>query len=231
MVAGSIADELILLALFPDNDGWPVGRDGLPRVPAYLRAGVSVALLADLAVAGAITVDSTGDKAGDKPGDKPGDRVTPTGRDVSADPELSELAARIARLPGQTPEYWAEQIYLGEPERRHLQLLRRQNLILDYERTVRRLWWSRTQRRWFVREDDSVTELIARRLSEALRTGEADERTTTLLAIVHSCGLQREYFKNLDRREREQRIRAIVGRHWTWRVTRRCLSTVNPVRA
>jgi hypothetical protein len=227
VVAGSIADELILLALFPDNDGWPVGHDGLPRVPSYLRAAVSVALLADLAVAGAVTVGGADDRAGDKAGD----RVTPTGRDVSADPELSELAAGIARLPGQTPEYWAVQIYLGEPERRHLQLLRRQNLILDYERTVRRLWWSRTERRWFVREDDSVTELIARRLSGALRTGEADERTTTLLAIVHSCGLQRQYFKNLDRREREQRIRAIIGRHWAWRATRRCLSTVNPVMA
>lgn len=224
MVAGSIADELILLALSPDDGGWPVGCDGMPRVPSYLRAGVSVALLADLAVVGAITV-------GDNGSGKAGDRVTPTGLDVSADPELNELATRIARLPGQTPEYWAVQIYLGEPELSHLRMLRRQNLILEYERTVRRLWWSRPVRRWFVREDDSVTELITRRLSEAVRTGEADERTTTLLAIVHSCGLQREYFKNLDRRQREQRIRAVVGGHWAWRATRRCLATLNPVTA
>lgn len=215
MAAGSIADELILLALYPDNDGWPVGADGTAREPWYLQAAVSVAVLADLAVSGAISVG--------------GGRVSNTGRGVDSDEELGELATRIAKRPGLTPEYWALEIYADEPQRRRLALLRQRHLILEYEREARRLWRSKTVRRWFVREDDALTALTVRRLGDVLHTGKADESTTTLLAIVGACGLHRKYFKDLDRGEREQRIRHLVSGHWAWQTTKRCLSSPPPI--
>jgi hypothetical protein len=228
VVLGSIADEVVMLALYPDNDGWPVGADGLPRVPSYLRAAVSVALLADLAVAGAIAISGAINGGADGIGGG-GERVSGTGRGVLADAESAALAARIAARPGQTADYWVAQIYAGEPQRRRLVLLHRQGLILEYEREVRRLWWSRTVRRWFVREDDSVTALTVRRLGDALRAGKADERTTALLAVVHASGVHRGYFKDLDPRERERRITNLVGAHWVWRVARRGAAGVDPV--
>ena len=174
-----------------------------------------MALLADLAVAGAIKVC--------------GDGVSRTGQPVHGDADLTELADRIADRPGKTPEYWALQLYAGKPERSRLASLRRQNLILEYEYQARLLWWSSTVRRQLVREDDAVITLTVQRISRALGGGEADEATIALLAIVHACGLHRAYFKNFDRRQREQRISHLVGGHWAGRATRQCLDVVTVI--
>jgi hypothetical protein len=210
--AGSIADDLILLALFPATDGWPIDDHGTLRVPSFLQAGVSVALLADLVLVGA--VDVTG----------PGDHVSRTGRGVFGDAELSALAARIAVRPGQSAAYWAAQISAGGPEHRLLLSMRQRNLLLEYERDTGRLWWSKSVRRLFVREDDAIIARTVGRLGDALRHGQADEYTTALLAIAAACGLPRQYFQDVDKRERERRVHGLVGHHWAARATRQLLS-------
>src|SRR5262245_56847493 len=112
-----IADEFVLLALYSDFLGWPVGSDGALRVPAYLRAGVSVALLAELAISGVVTVKDN--------------QVVATGREVRGDDELRELATRIAADPkSRTAEWWGVRLAAEEPELRRLTVLRERGAIL-----------------------------------------------------------------------------------------------------
>jgi Golgi phosphoprotein 3 (GPP34) len=214
VVAVLLADEFVLLALSPTNDGWRLGPDGVPRTPWYLGPAVSMALLAELAVMGAVAVDDG--------------RVVATGHPVSGDSELRATAAQLADHPKRrSTAWWGRRLAAARPDVRRLVALRGRGAILEYERVVRHLWWSRTVPSWFVREDDSATALILCRLRAALDTGNADERTTALLALLHACGLHRDYFKDLTHREREQRVQRLARRHWAWRATTNCLATIS----
>jgi hypothetical protein len=214
VAASLIADEFVLLALYASYEGWPLRSDGVPEFPPYLDLGVSVALLAELAVMGAVVID--------------GGRVVATGRKVSGNADLGELAAQIADHPKRrSAAWWGLNVADAGPALRQLFALRRRGSILEYERVVRHLWWSRTVPSWFVREDDSTVALALDRLNAALDRGKADERTRALLAVVHGCGVDRAYFKNMSRREREHRIRRLIRQHWARRAIKDGLPVIN----
>jgi hypothetical protein len=209
-----IADELILLAIYPANGGWPVGADGMPRPPRYVGPAVAVALLAELALMGVISVD--------------GDRVLSTGREVRGQQELAGTAAMIMGESRARPAaWWGMRVAATAPERYRLEVLRRRTSLLAFEYPIRRILRSTSEPRWFVPEDNAAIVSAVDRMDHALRTRVADERTTALLALVHACELHRAYFKDRSRRERERQIRGLVDGHWVWRAAQRCVAAVD----
>ena len=209
-----VADELVLLALYPSDVGWRRGHAAVPDPPSWLGAGVAVALLAELALMGAIVIDSG--------------RVVATNPQVSDDAELRETIAQIAtHRKRRQADWWGLHLAAGKPEVRRLAHLHQRNLILDHQAVIRRPWWTTTTSTWFVPEDCSTVVHALDRLRAALRFADGDERTIALLAVVHACGLHRAYFKDLTRRERERQIRSLVRRHWAWRAARSCVAAAS----
>ena len=211
-----MADELVLLALGSDYEGWPLRSDGTPNTPPYLGPGVGVALLAELAVTGAITVDEG--------------RVVAGPVTIGGSGELRSVASRIAEQPRhRSAAWWAQRLAAERPDLRRLEALKQRNLILEYERVARRVWRTGPGRYWFVPENSSTLNLIVGRLKRAMHAGEADGWTAALLAIVHACGVHRAYFRNLNRRERERRIRRIADKHWSHRAAASAVTARNLV--
>ena len=210
MIAPVIADEFILMALAPSNEGWLVGADGVPIAPPHVAPGVSAALLAELALAGAI--------------DATGRTLSVIGPRAGADDGLAETLAWIARQSRpRSPDWWVDRLAATGPERGRLVELHRRGWVHAYPGSRRGLTGTRPATYWFIREDDTRTPALVDRLRAGLQAGRADDRTTALLAVMQACQVHRAYFKDWDEREREQRVQALTAGHWVGAALRRHL--------
>ncbi|MFI0454327.1 GPP34 family phosphoprotein [Actinomadura sp. 6N118] len=179
-----LADEFLLLAL-RENDGRLLVQSSV------VRAGLAGAFLAELSLAGRITLAD--------------DHVTVS--DVSSldNADLDAVLARIAReTKPRKPDWWVSRLIDNELAQQRLARLTERG-ILDAE-AFRILGLIPSKR---YPERDAGPELeIRTRLAAALDAGHADDRTTTLLALAHASGLTSRLFgiKGKELRERVERV-------------------------
>jgi Golgi phosphoprotein 3 (GPP34) len=200
----TIADELLLVALCASHNGWRLGRDGQPRVPAQLDSVVASAELAELVARGRLVHRGT--------------FLDAVNTAATGDAGLDAALARIAdAYPLRTDASWTAELSQARPDKRRLTQLYGRGRVLEYERPARGPFGARAVRCWFAPEG-GPERLILDCFGRALHERQADERTTAALAVMHAYGLHRPWFRNLSRREREQRFQMIIHDSW---ITRR----------
>jgi Golgi phosphoprotein 3 (GPP34) len=196
----TMADELLLLALCASEHGWPIGPDGRPRVPSGLDTGMAGTMLADLVLMGRVV--------------REGDRIVRAVSRSAGDPDLDAALDRIAaETKVRTTTWWVRRFCGDAPHLRRLPALQTSALVTVYERPVRGFFRTRTISHLFARENGPEDAIMAR-LRAALDGDGADDRTIALLAIMHSCGMHRRWFRDLSTRERERRIRHLTRGNW-----------------
>jgi hypothetical protein len=206
----TIADELLLVALCASHHGWRLGRDGQPRVPADLDSMVATAELAELVARGRLA--------------HRGAFLDAVNSAATGDAGLDAALSRIANAyPLRTDASWMAELSRTRPDKRRLTQLHGRGRVLEYKRPGRRLFYARAVRCWFAPED-GPERVILDVLGRALHEGRADERTTAALAVMHAYGLHRPWFRNLSRREREQRFQMIIRDSWITRRARKIAS-------
>ncbi|MEU5884692.1 GPP34 family phosphoprotein [Spirillospora sp. NPDC047279] len=185
-----LADELLLLALRE--------ADGKQLIDtARLNAGLGGAVLAELALAGRVRLDGRRLAVGD---------AAPHG-----EPDLDAALARVAadRKP-RKPEYWVQKLGRSDLRKRRLEGLAERGVLTTEDHKALGLF---SYRRY--PEQDSAPETEIRgRLQNALDGGATDDRTITLLAITHACGLDRKIFPGVPKKDLKRRIEKLAADDW-----------------
>jgi len=176
-----LADELLLLAIAAENEGWGL-HDGEPKVPRKLIAAVAAALLADLALRDRIVLG------------KAVVNKTPTGE--------PDLDAALARL--NAPRTWVTTVAKTRPDLARLTRLRNTGVLTEYDSPT-----ARPPRRLFAREDGPEVAILAR-LHSALAKSSADGPTIALLALLRATGLHARWFRGTTSKARDTTLKHLI---------------------
>lgn len=191
------ADQLVLLCAAATRDGWPIGEDGLPRVPWPVTVGVVGGLLADLAVLGRIAPPGRADIV-------VADR-TPTG-----DADLDTVSSRLAdeRRPAR---WWLGELAADRFDLRRIDGLRPSRLLVDYAHP------GENGARYCFAADWGAEGPILDRLRAAINGTRHDERTLALLALLRSCQVHDFWFRAGFGAELADRLDAALREDWVGR--------------
>ncbi len=195
-----MADQVLVLALCGSHEGWAASAYGVPKIPADVDVLVAAAELAELVLLGQTQhVGST--------------IVAPSHREVG-EPGLDAALSRLTRSPEiRTDTWWVRELAKDRPDQRRLQQLRERGLVIEYLQPTRTLFGTKQVKRWHAPEGGSE-EWLLDRLRAALRSGQADERTTMLLALVHASGLHRRWFRGYGTAELDRRTALVLKGSW-----------------
>lgn len=199
-VALLLAEELALLA-YDDVTG-------KPGMNVYLPYGLGGALLADLALAGKVTLDAK--------------RVQVADTSSAGDQLLDDAAGRIVTRPGHKPEWYVERLRKGVREAVVRRLVASGVLREEEGRTF--LIFSTTVH---PAADPRPEQEVRQRLDAAVMPGaRPDERTVALAALVHACQLDRKVFTSASGRELRDRLKQFTESDWASKATRQAIQTV-----
>lgn len=185
-----LADQLLLLAVAADNDGWPLEKSGAPHVPAGYQQGTAAALLADLALSGRVSA---------------GKRVALLDPSPTGDAELDSALLEVPTA-GRRVAQCVAAIAGRRPALARLRRMRAQGLLHTYP--------SRGRHWLFVRETTTAVEQVVTPLHAAMRGNVCDDPTRALLALLRACQLHRFWLKGLPPKERDRRLRALLPNDW-----------------
>lgn len=196
----SLGEELLVVALCADNDGWVVGSDGMPRVPAGMGFVMAGAMLAELALLGRIACS--------------GKHVEAVSNASTGDPRLDRVLCSIAESSKpRAGSWWVLEIAQTKSNLEGLWRPQRSGLIREYERPERGLFGTKRAKRWFIPELGPEAPILEH-WHGALNTGAADARTVAMLGLARASGMHRVWFGHLSRRELRRRLRPIVRKSW-----------------
>ncbi len=181
-----LADELLLLAIAAENEGWGVEPDGRPIVDPGLTVAAAVAVLADLALLGRVV---------------PGREVV--GVESTGDADL-DAALGVVATEEQAMAAWVRAVAGARPDLARLDRLRADRVLTEYESVA-----ARPARRLFSPEI-GVEVPILDRARQAMKRGAADERTTALLALLRATGLHGLWFREMSTEELDRRLAAVI---------------------
>ncbi|GLU47538.1 GOLPH3/VPS74 family protein [Nocardiopsis ansamitocini] len=198
----TLAEDLIVLAHDPAK--------GRPLVGSTrLACGLAGALLADLALAGRISIDADYVYA---------DRYSP-----SRDTDLDTVADRIAvSRRNRKVHWWVNKLQSSTLRKRLLERSTREGALHRARRTVLVVF---PRDDYYPRDPDRRSQL--RRNLRGVLLGEvrADARTMVLLALVGATGAHRRLFPDLPNRERRRRIKTVVTGDTIGRAVRKAVQS------
>ncbi|GAB1510496.1 GPP34 family phosphoprotein [Actinophytocola sp. KF-1] len=181
-----LVDELLLLAVAAENEGWGLAPDGQPVVAPRMTVAAAVAVLADLALLGRVV-----------PGREVVD-VESTG-DADLDAALGVVAAQEQAIAA-----WVRAVAATRPDLARLSRLRADRVLTEYDSRA-----ATPARRLFAPEDGPEVAILGR-LHRALARGSGDPSTVALAELVRATGLHERWFRGTSAQERESRLAALL---------------------
>ena len=186
LVGVLLADDLLLLAVAAENEGWGLGPGGQPVVDRRMTVAVAAAMIADLALLGRVV-----------PGREVVD-VSSTG-DADLDAALGVVAVQRPAVPA-----WVRAVADTRPDLARLGRMRAVRLLTEYDSRA-----AKPARRLFAPEDGPEVAILGR-LHEAMARGSGDARTVALAELLRATGLHRRWFRGTSAQERDRRLDALV---------------------
>ncbi len=177
---------------------------GKPAIPAgNLDYGLAAAHLLDLTNAGSLTLD--------------GGNLVPTGK--GNDPVLAKFGNHR-----HSAEWWV--YHLASPEFRHelLDRLVRAGMLTKNEHRVLGIFPVRA----YPEVDPAQERALADHLRDVL-TGKvsADQRSVSLIALAHACGLDKHLFPGVEMATIRRRVSDLTAGEWCGRAVRNIIMSVN----
>lgn len=177
---------------------------GKPAIPTgHLDYGLAAAHLLDLSDDGCLTLT--------------GGNLVPTGKGV--DPVLAKFGNQR-----HSADWWV--YHLASPEFRHqlLDRLVRSGLLVLNEYRVLGIFPVRA----YPEADPARERALAEHLREVL-TGKApaDQRSISLIALAHACGLDKHLFPGVDMAMVRRRVGELTAGEWCGRAVRNIIISVN----
>ncbi len=181
-----LADELLLLAIAAENEGWGLEDDGRPIVDPRMTVASAVAVLADLALLGRVV---------------PGREVV--GVESTGDADL-DAALGVVAVQEPAMSAWVRAVADTRPDVARLDRLRAKRVLTEYDSRAA------TPARRLFSPEIGVEGPILDRLGRALKQGAGDERTVALLALLRATGLHERWFRGISTRERDRGFATVI---------------------
>ncbi|MEU8321105.1 GPP34 family phosphoprotein [Nonomuraea sp. NPDC048881] len=194
----TIAEELLLLAHDEEAGKQLIG--GVQLDPA-----LGGAILAELAAAGRVELAD--------------DRVTVTDPTPLGDAELDAALARMAEDgKARKPAWWVQRLQSDKLRRRLLTRLAEAGVLAEERGRVLGVF---PTTRW-PEADPQVEADVRERVTAVLAGADPDERTATLIAIMHAAKLDRKAFPGADR----ERVKEIAEGEWAGQAVAKTITAI-----
>ncbi|MER6513365.1 GPP34 family phosphoprotein [Nonomuraea sp. NPDC001636] len=194
----TIAEELLLLALDEEEGKQLIGG-------VQLHPALGGAILAELAAAGRVELAD--------------DKVTVTDPTPLGDAELDAALARMAEDgKARKPAWWVQRLQSDKLRRRLLTRLAEAGVLAEERGRILGVF---PTTRW-PEADPQVEADVRERVTAVLAGADPDERTATLIAIMHAAKLDRKAFPGADR----GRVKEIAEGEWAGQAVAKTIAAI-----
>lgn len=194
----TIAEELLLLALDEEEGKQLIGG-------VQLHPALGGAILAELAAAGRVELAD--------------DKVTVTDPTPLGDAELDAALARMAEDgKARKPAWWVQRLQSDKLRRRLLTRLAEAGVLAEERGRILGVF---PTTRW-PEADPQVEADVRERVTAVLAGADPDERTATLIAIMHAAKLDRKAFPGADR----ERVKEIAEGEWAGQAVAKTIAAI-----
>ncbi|MFI7425004.1 GPP34 family phosphoprotein [Nonomuraea sp. NPDC049684] len=194
----TIAEELLLLAHDEEEGKQLIGG-------VQLHPALGGAILAELAAAGRVELAD--------------DKVTVKDPTPLGDAELDAALARMAEDgKARKPAWWVQRLQSDKLRRRLLTRLAEAGVLTEERGRILGIF---PTTRW-PEADPQVEADVRERVTAVLAGADPDERTATLIAIMHAAKLDRKAFPGADR----ERVKEIAEGEWAGQAVAKTIAAI-----
>lgn len=196
----TLAEELTLLAYDDDT--------GKSKADMYLEYGIGGALLAELALRGAVTLAEK--------------KVTVVDETPAGDPLLDDALAKIAASTPRRPQHWVDRLHRGAKKATLARLVERGLLREESGKVLLVIPFTT-----YPAEDGGPEREVRQRLHDAVVVGTVPQpRTATLAMLVGACEMGKHVFPEVSRRDLKRKLNDLAAGDWAAAATKKVIDTI-----